>query len=66
VPFTIVFTKADKETQRVVARNVDAFMTRLSEQWEELPPHFVTSAVKKTGRDRVLAFMDKVLAQLAE
>lgn len=66
VPFTIVFTKADKETQRVVARNVDAFMTRLSEQWEELPPHFVTSAVKKTGRDRVLGFMDKVLSQLAE
>jgi GTP-binding protein len=62
VPFSIVFTKADKETQRVVAANVDAFLTALKETWEELPPHFVTSAVKFTGRNRLLAYISDVLA----
>jgi len=61
VPFAIVFTKADKETQKVVHHNVDAFLTRLKEQWDELPPHFVTSAVKKTGRNKILDFIGQIL-----
>lgn len=61
IPFALVFTKADKETQRVVAKNVDAFMQKLAEQWEDLPPHFVTSAVKKTGRNKLLEFIEAVL-----
>ena len=62
VPFAIVFTKADKETQKVVHHNVDAFLTRLKEQWDELPPHFITSAVKKTGRNKILDFIGQILA----
>ena len=61
VPFAIVFTKSDKETQKVVHHNVDAFLTRLKEQWDELPPHFVTSAVKKTGRNKILDFIGQTL-----
>jgi len=61
VPFAIVFTKSDKETQKVVHYNVDAFLTRLKEQWDELPPHFVTSAVKKTGRNKILDFIGQIL-----
>jgi len=61
VPFAIVFTKSDKETQKVVHHNVDAFLTRLKEQWDELPPHFVTSAVKKTGRNKILDFIGQIL-----
>jgi len=61
VPFVIVFTKADKETQRIVARNVDAFLGRLKESWESLPPHAVTSAVKKTGRKRLLQLIASIL-----
>ena len=61
VPFAIVFTKADKETQKVVANHVNSFMEILEKTWEELPPHFVTSAVKKTGRGKMLDFIEKVL-----
>ena len=61
VPFSIVFTKADKENQRVVAANVNAFLAALKETWEELPPHFVTSAVKFTGRNKILAFLADIL-----
>lgn len=61
VPFSIVFTKADKETQKVVAANVDAFLQRMKESWESLPPYFVTSAVKFTGRNKLLSFIADIL-----
>ena len=54
VPFALVFTKADKENQRVVSANVKAFLTKMRESWQFLPQHFVTSAVKKMGRDKIL------------
>lgn len=57
IPFTIVFTKADKETQRVVSANVKAFMEEMKKTWEALPAFFVTSAVKKMGRDKILQFI---------
>ena len=62
VPFAIVFTKSDKETQKVVHKNVDAFLDKLRENWDELPPHFITSALKKTGRTKLLGFIDEVLS----
>ena len=61
VPFSIVFTKADKETQKIVHQHADAFLERLKETWAELPPHFITSAVKKTGRNKILDFMGAIL-----
>jgi GTP-binding protein len=57
IPFALVFTKADKETQRVVAGNVKAFLDAMRKEWEFLPAHFVTSAVKKLGRDKLLKFI---------
>ena len=62
VPFAIVFTKSDKETQKVVHKNADAFLDKLRENWDELPPHFITSALKKTGRTKLLGFIDDVLS----
>lgn len=59
VPFTLVFTKADKSTQLEVSRNVKAFLNRLRETWEFLPQHFVTSTAKRLGRDAILAFIDE-------
>lgn len=61
IPFSIVFTKADKETQKVVSNHVNAFMEKLKANWDEMPPHFVTSAVKKTGRTKLLDYMEDVL-----
>ena len=57
IPFALIFTKADKETQRVVAGNVKAFLDAMRKEWEFLPAHFVTSAMKKLGRDKLLAFI---------
>ncbi len=54
VPFSLVFTKADKENQRVVSANVKAFLTKMRESWQFLPQHFVTSVTKKMGRDKIL------------
>lgn len=54
IPFVIVFTKSDKETQQVVSKNVKDFLNRLRESWQFLPQHIVTSAVKKTGRQKLL------------
>lgn len=57
VPFCLVFTKADKETQRVVSRNVRAFGIRMLETRQFLPQQFITSAVKKQGRENVLIYI---------
>ena len=57
IPFALIFIKADKETQRVVAANVKAFLNAMRKEWEFLPAHFVTSAVKKLGRDKLLKFI---------
>ena len=60
IPFTLVFTKSDKETQLVVSRNVKSFLTTLRKTWQFLPQHFVTSAVKKTGRENILKLIDEM------
>ncbi|NNV56842.1 ribosome biogenesis GTP-binding protein YihA/YsxC [Limnovirga soli] len=59
IPFTLVFTKADKEKPAVVERNVKAFADKLRESWQFLPRQFITSAEKKTGRDEILQFIDE-------
>lgn len=59
VPFTLIFTKADKENQRTVAANVKAFLNAMRQTWQFLPRHFVTSAEKKQGRDKVLDFIEE-------
>lgn len=58
VPIAIVFTKADKVSQRVIDHNVAIFRRELSRRWEENPQMFITSSEKKTGRDGILAFIE--------
>ena len=60
VPFSIIFTKADKLTPNKCNQAGDGYKKKLSETWEELPPMFVTSAEKKTGRDDVLNYIDGI------
>lgn len=59
IPFCLVFTKADKENQRVVAKNVNDFLGRMRESWQFLPQHFVTSTIKKMGRDKILELIEE-------
>jgi GTP-binding protein len=61
VPFSIVFTKSDKENQKTVSRHVQEFRQELKKQWTELPPLFVTSAEKHTGTDAVLDSIEEIL-----
>jgi len=59
IPFCLAFTKADKETQKVVSKNVKDFLDEMRKTWQFLPQHFLTSAVKKQGRDKILQFIDE-------
>jgi len=54
VPFTIVFTKSDKEKQAIVSKNVKLFLERLRKTQQFLPQHFISSSIKKTGRTKIL------------
>lgn len=60
VPFSIVFTKADKLAKSTVQKNVADYCARLLEQWEELPPVFVTSSVDRVGRDQLLDYIEQL------
>ena len=58
VPFGIIFTKADKLSKTAAKNNVENICKALSEEWEELPPYFVTSSASGLGKDEVLDFID--------
>ena len=60
VPFTIVFTKGDKQAGGRLQMNVNAYKETLLETWEELPPIFVTSAEKGQGREELLDFIEGI------
>ena len=60
VPFAIIFTKADKLGTTKLRENVQNYLKKLEEQWEELPPHFVTSSEKKLGRQEVLDYIESI------
>jgi GTP-binding protein len=61
VPFSIVFTKADKLSKGKLAANVKHYLGELSKEWEELPPHFITSSETRQGREELLAYIDEIL-----
>jgi len=54
IPFSLIFTKADKETQAVVSKNVKSFLNKMREDWQFLPDHTITSVMKQLGRDKLL------------
>ncbi|MBP5340707.1 MAG: YihA family ribosome biogenesis GTP-binding protein [Prevotella sp.] len=65
VPFSIVFTKADKLSSAKVRANVEAYKQKMLETWEELPPHFITSAEKRDGRVELLNYIEQINKELA-
>lgn len=66
VPYAIVFTKADKLGPNAGAAHVEDYKKKLLENWEELPPVFVTSSEKKSGRDEILDYIDKINRQVED
>jgi GTP-binding protein len=66
VPMCLIFTKSDKENQRTVSKNVKDFLNAMRETWQFLPQHFISSAVKKSGRDKILTYIEEVNQQLLD
>lgn len=66
VPFSIVFTKADKLSRSQLTMNINNYLQRLGEQWEPLPPHFITSAETRQGRDELLDYIDSINKDIAQ
>jgi len=59
IPFSIVFTKADKLKPNAVIKNVEDYKVELHKTWEDLPELYITSAEKKEGGDKILDFIQK-------
>lgn len=60
VPFSIVFTKADKLSGGKLKTQIEIYKQHLSAQWEELPPIFATSSEKGTGRKELLDYIEEI------
>ncbi len=60
VPFSIVFTKADKLSKSRININIDKYLDKIKETWDELPPVFLTSSEEKTGKDELLGYIDSI------
>jgi ribosome biogenesis GTP-binding protein ysxC len=64
IPFSIVFTKADKLSEGKAKANAEAWMEKLEDTWEVTPPYFITSAEKKIGREEILDYIEGINTEL--
>ena len=60
IAFSIVFTKADKLSRQRLSENINAYLDKLREEWDPLPPYFITSAETRQGRDELLEYIDSI------
>ena len=60
VPFSIIFTKADKLKGGRLKMNINNYLRELSKEWEELPPYFVSSSENRTGRTEILDYIENI------
>ncbi len=60
IPFSIVFTKMDKQSPTRGLKNVEVYKEKLLETWEELPPVFLTSSETREGRDELLSYIGEI------
>lgn len=66
IPFALVFTKADKLKGGKLNSNVTAYLKKLEEQWEELPPYFVTSSESRQGRKDILDYIETINREIKQ
>ena len=66
IPFAMIFTKADKLNITKTRENVNNYMNILHEEWEELPPYFVSSSEKQTGKEEILNYIEKINKSLTK
>lgn len=60
IPFSIVFTKADKLKPKAIENHIESYKTILLEFWEDMPNYFVTSSTKNMGKDELLGYIDNI------
>ena len=60
IPFSIVFTKGDKLNKTKLQANISSYLKKLKEQWEELPPYFITSSETGLGREEILNYIEQI------
>ena len=60
IPFSIIFTKADKLKGGRLKININSYLRELKKQWEELPPYFVSSSEDRTGRTEILDYIESI------
>jgi len=63
VPLCLVFTKSDKLTKNQLNRNISIYKSTLQKSWDELPAIMITSSTTKSGKEDLLSFIEKALAQ---
>ncbi|MFV0390493.1 MAG: ribosome biogenesis GTP-binding protein YihA/YsxC [Paludibacteraceae bacterium] len=66
VPFSIVFTKMDKQSATRGRANVEAYTDKLLETWEELPPIFLSSGENRQGREELLEYIETINRQITD
>ena len=66
IPFVIVYTKTDRLKPPQVQPNIERIQQGFLEEWSELPQQFITSAIKKEGREEILAFINQLNQEIAE
>ena len=60
IPFAIVFTKADKLTEKQIQEHVTSYREILLQQWEEMPPYFITSSENRLGKEDLLSYIETI------
>ncbi len=64
IPFSIIFTKADKLKPNALKRNIESYEQKMLETWEEMPSFFITSSSNDTGRDELLGYIGSINDEL--
>ncbi|MDH7445178.1 ribosome biogenesis GTP-binding protein YihA/YsxC [Aquimarina sp. 2201CG14-23] len=65
IPFSIVFTKADKLTKTQLPLNIESYTKEMLQYWEEMPNYFITSSSSGLGKDEVLQYIQEINQQVA-
>jgi len=60
VPFSIIFTKADKLSSTKLDASVALYKRVLKQSWEELPPYFISSSESKLGRKEIIEYIRQI------
>ncbi len=66
IPFTIIFTKADKLGRVRARQNAEAWMKKMHDTWETLPPYYISSSQDKTGREEILEYIDQCINDIKD